>query len=336
MSDEERFGHGDNEVAAHALTQYGFSPQVTSRMINLSENSTYLIEDPRTGRRGILRVHRENYHPLGAIESELAWVRAVRQDSGIPTPVVVPTTDGRQVVSYPFNGTDRHAVLFEVMPGLEPDEVTLADDSFRTLGTITARLHEHARSWNRPPTFTRFAWDWEHSLGAMPRWGRWEHGIGIGPDERRSLQPAVDLIRQRLADYGQDPDVYGLVHADLRLANLLIDGKTVNVIDFDDCGFSWYMYDFGTAVSFIEDDPRLPSWQDAWLEGYREVRQPTRADLGMLATFVMLRRFLLVAWMGSHSHSRECQVKGPGYTAGTIDLAARYVASDGLSLAADT
>ena len=40
-----------------------------------------------------------------------------------------------------------------------------------------------------------------------------------------------------------------VVHADTRLANAGEDGS-VSVIDFDDCGFSWYLYDLGTSVSF--------------------------------------------------------------------------------------
>ena len=33
----------------------------------------------------------------------------------------------------------------------------------------------------------------------------------------------VELIRQRLARYGDGPDRFGLIHCDLRLANLLMD-----------------------------------------------------------------------------------------------------------------
>ena len=168
-------------------------------------------------------------------------------------------------------------------------------------------------------------------MGVAPRWGRWQDGIGVGPDETPILGSAADLIRQRLAEYGDGPDRFGLAHADLRLANLLVDGEKTTVIDFDDCGFSWYMYDFGTAVSFIEEDPRLPQWQAAWLRGYRSIAPLSAEDEDMLATFVMLRRLLLVAWMGSHSHSRECQVKGPGYTSASCVLAERYVASGGKS-----
>lgn len=325
-------GSRDDEVARRALTRYDFSAQRRVRMINLSENATYLVEDPSTGHEGILRVHREDYHPREAIESELDWLAALRAEDVVSTPAVIPATDGERVIGVDLDGVERHAVLFELMSGLEPDEVALDDDSFRTLGGITARMHRHARVWHQPDGFQRFAWDWEHSLGSAPRWGRWQDGIGVGPAEEELLGEAVALIGSRLASYGDGPDRFGLVHADLRVANLLVDGDEVNVIDFDDCGFSWYMYDFGTAVSFIEDDPRLGQWQDAWLAGYREVADLDAEHVDMLATFVMLRRMLLVAWMGSHAHSRECQEKGPSYTAASCRLAERYLATGGRSL----
>ena len=329
---DEESARGDDQVAAVALKKYGFSDQLRSRMINLSENATYLIDDPGTGRNAILRVHREDYHPLQSIHSELDWLTALREQSEVSTPVVIPTPDGRQVVTATVNGVQRYAVLFEVVSGLEPDEIAVDLGSFETLGRITALMHQHSQAWTRAEGFTRFAWDWEHSLGDKPRWGRWQDGIGVGTHETPILGSAADLIRKRLAEYGAAPNRFGLVHADLRLANLLVDEKKTTVIDFDDCGFSWYMYDFGTAVSFIEEDPRLPQWQAAWLQGYRSIAPLSVEDEDMLATFVMLRRLLLVAWMGSHSHSRECQVKGPGYTAASCVLAERYVASGGKSL----
>jgi Ser/Thr protein kinase RdoA (MazF antagonist) len=330
---DEESARGDDQVATLALKEYGFSDQLQSRLLNLSENATYLVDDPGTGRTGVLRVHREDYHALESIHSELDWLTALREESVVSTPVVIPAPDGRRVVTTTVNGVSRYAVLFEVVSGLEPDEIAVDLGNFHTLGQLTARMHQHSQSWSRPEDFTRLSWDWEHSLGTKQRWGRWQDGIGVGADETTILGSAADLICQRLSEYGDAPSRFGLVHADLRLANLLVDEDRVNVIDFDDCGFSWYMYDFGTAVSFIEEDPRLPQWQAAWLRGYRSVAPLSVADEEMLATFVMLRRLLLVAWMGSHSHSRECQVKGPGYTAASCVLAERYVASGGTSLA---
>ena len=86
-------------------------------------------------------------------------------------------------------------------------------------------------------------------------------------------------------------------------------------------------------MSFIEHDPRLPEWQDAWLRGYRLEEPIAAVDEQMLPTFVMMRRLMLVAWLGSHSHARESQELGPRYTAGSCELAERYLRSSGRTVA---
>src|SRR3546814_1904552 len=71
------------------------------------------------------------------------------------------------------------------------------------------------------------------------------------------LQRRVDTIKARLLRFGQAPDRFGLIHADFRLANLLVHKGDTRVIDFDDSGLGWYLYDAATAVSFIEHRPDL-------------------------------------------------------------------------------
>ncbi|MBB2993615.1 Ser/Thr protein kinase RdoA (MazF antagonist) [Mycolicibacterium iranicum] len=322
----------DAAVAERALEAFDLPQGSTLRLLNLSENATYAVEEPGTGHRSILRVHRKDYHRADQIESELMWLDALHRDSDITVPVVLPARDGRRVVTVDDEGSERYVVHFEMVPGAEPDEETLTSTDFHTLGCITAALHDHARSWTRPAGFSRFAWDWEHSLGDAPRWGRWRDAVGVGTAEADVLDRAQTMLQRRLADYGTGPDTFGLVHADLRLANLLVDGDTITVIDFDDCGFGWYFYDFGTAVSFFEDHPSVPEWQDAWVTGYRTRRPFTSADEDMLASFVLLRRLLLLAWMGTHSHSKESQAISVTYAAGSCALAERYLSSEGRRL----
>ncbi|OMC11664.1 phosphotransferase enzyme family protein [Mycolicibacterium fortuitum] len=329
------------DVARLALGQYDIGADATLRLLNLSENATYLVEDG--GTQSILRVHRQNYHRPHEIESELDWLQALQDDSDITVPTVLPARDGRRLVTVEgeeTGGIPRHVVQFGMVAGAEPDESALTLDDFHTLGRITAALHDHSQRWERPAGFGRFSWDWEHSLGGNPRWGRWQDAEGVGAGERQVLERAQALLHDRLHAYGTGPDVYGLIHADLRLANLLVDpdssdsaaSSKITVIDFDDCGFGWYFYDFGTAVSFIEHDPALPEWQDAWVRGYRTRRDLPASDEDMLASFVLLRRLLLLAWMGTHSHSRESATKAISYAAGSCELAERYLRSNGLTL----
>ncbi len=81
--------------ARAALEPFGFPAQADITLLSLSENATYLICDRAAGRTAVLRVHRTGYHPPGAIESELAWLQALRRDEGLLTPAVYRAADGR-------------------------------------------------------------------------------------------------------------------------------------------------------------------------------------------------------------------------------------------------
>lgn len=304
--------------------RYGLSPRATAELCNVSENHTYRVEDPEKGTFA-LRVHRPGYRTAHQIACELQWVDALREDGAVDTCVPVAAPSGERVVDV---GT-HNVVLWEWLPGAEPDpEGDEVVDGFRTLGAVSARMHAHARAWTLPAGFDRPHWDFEHTLGAGGHWGRWQDGLGMGAEELALLERLAATIESRLRAYGQSPERYGLIHADIRLANLLVDDGHVRVIDFDDCGFAWFMYDFATTVSFMEEHPRVPELRDAWLEGYRSVAPLDAADEAELETFVMLRRLLLVAWIGSHhTFATEAAELGAGFTSVTCELAERYLST---------
>jgi Ser/Thr protein kinase RdoA (MazF antagonist) len=128
-----------------------------------------------------------------------------------------------------------------------------------------------------------------------------------------------------LANYGRGPDRFGLTHCDLRLENLLLAEREVKVLDFDDCGFGWYMYDAATPLSFYEHLPQAPSLIQYWLEGYRSVSPLSQAEEEEIPTFVMLRRLLLIAWIGSHQETALAQSLGADYTEQTVPLCSAYL-----------
>ena len=101
------------------------------------------------------------------------------------------------------------------------------------------------------------------------------------------------------------------------------------VIDFDDCGWGWWLYDFGAAVSFFEHDPRVPELLQAWLRGYRTVLPVPATDEAEIPTFVLMRRLLLLAWIGSHAGTDLARSMGASYTTASCDLAEGYLARFG-------
>jgi Ser/Thr protein kinase RdoA (MazF antagonist) len=317
---------GYDPFAHAALGSYGFSPRARLSLLSLSENATYRVDDAADGRAAVLRVHRTGYHEPGAVQSELAWLTALRCDEGMRTPDVYPALDGSEVLDVVVDGVTRQTVLFELLPGTEPQPDELATQ-FEQLGDICARMHRHARGWRRPPGFVRFSWDYDACVGPNGRWGRWQDGIGVGPAELDTLSRAAAVMADRLGRYGQGQDRFGLIHADVRLANLLADGDDIQVIDFDDCGFGWFMFDLATAVSFIEHDQRVPELCDAWVSGYRRVLPLPDADVTEIPTFVLLRRLQLVAWVGSHRFADAALELGADFTQGACEIAERYLSA---------
>lgn len=312
-----------DSLLAEALPAYGVGPDVRTRLLSLSENGTYLVTDG--DRRFVVRVHRYGYQDAESIASELTWTDALRADCGVSTPAVVPTIAGAPIVRLPRPEGERHVVAFTLVDG-ETGEDSPHPISAHDLGELTARMHRQVEGWTPPSRFRRFHWDADACLGPDARWGSWKGAPGVTPADHPTLAAATERILGNLAAYGRGPDRYGLVHADLRLANLMIDDElNLTVIDFDDCGYGWFLYDLATVVSWLEHTDAVAATIDEWIAGYTSVRALSADDLAMVPTFVMLRRLMLTAWLGTHPQSPPAVELGTGYGAGTVELAHRFL-----------
>lgn len=309
--------------ARAALSSYGFGDDAALALLSLSENGTYLASDSR--QRLILRVHRPGYHDRRAIESELQWMERVREDCGIATPVVIPSVDGSRVVSIEHGGRTREVDAVSVVEG-DTGEDTAHPVPYAELGRISAVLHAHSCEWQPPEGFRRFRWDFPSCLGEAARWGQWADAPGVALADHTVLRTATEAIERALEAYGSGPDRFGLIHADLRMSNIMVgpDGA-VTVIDFDDCGYGWHLSDLSSVISWEEHQDRSHGAVLSWLRGYLPHRDLSEDDLAMIPTFVMMRRLMLTAWLGSHPESPPAQAFGTSYARGTVALAARYL-----------
>ena len=313
-------------LANEALQLWAIPDGAKARLINVSENATYMVEAPG-GYRSVLRIHRENYHTYRAIECELAWSHALAESGLIETPDAIPGRNGNPIQSHHVAAlpAPRFMVLFEFVPGKQPDETQDLEEPFRQLGGIAARTHVHSIGWIRPSPFERLTWDEEAVFGPTPTWGDWRDAPNVTLEIGAVLERVEQTVCRRLSAFGKGADRYGLIHADMRLANLLINGGHTRLIDFDDCGFGWLLYDFATGISFMEDHPKVPALKAAWVDGYRAVRPLSEAEEAEIDTFVMLRRLALLAWIGSHIEAPEPQALARDFARVSAELGEDYL-----------
>ena len=187
--------------------------------------------------RYALRVHRPGYHTAQQIESELAWLDALREDGAVDTCVRRSPRPAASARASTSQRPQRRAVRVAARRRARPRgrrrarRLPRARRDHRAHARARARVDTARRLHRSPGTTTaRSAPTPAGAAGRTASASAPRSSSCSGGSTRRSAR--------RLERYGQAPDRYGLVHADIRLANLLVDGGHVRVIDFDDCGFA--------------------------------------------------------------------------------------------------
>lgn len=313
----------------NVLENWPLPNDVSATLINLSENHTYRVDDLHQN-HWILRVHRADYNSAGAIDSELEWMAALGRDAGVRTPKPIAGRNQEFVQTINAWESTRFAVLFEFETGREPQQHDDLTSSFEQIGNLAAKCHTHAQTYAPSDGFDRLSWTDHGILTESGHWGDWRNSPGVTEPVRQVLTQLCNKLNTNLSGYGKHADRFGLIHADMRLANLLVDAGEVKLIDFDDCGFGWFGYDFAAAISFMETSAEVPNLMAAWLRGYRQRRAFSGQDKIMLYAMILLRRMALLAWIGSHSETDLAKSLADSFAAETAALAKNYLENEGV------
>ena len=114
-----------------------------------------------------------------------------------------------------------------------------------------------------------------------------------------------DQVRQVMEAWGNGPEVYGLIHADMAVdANLLFWRGSPRVIDFESSGFGCWIFDLAVALEHVWDDPSFPQYRHALLDGYAEYRSLPGQQLTRLELFIAAVCIYWELWAvgGTHVH----------------------------------
>ncbi len=281
---------------AEAVAAWGAG---SARLIKDRENAVYEVGLPSG--RAALRLHRIGYQSPAAIRSEIAWMEALAR-SGMPVPEPVPALSGEELV---ILSTGRLATVVSWMDGRplgaagEPLEGTpdAQARTFRAIGREVARLHNTTDGLTLPEGFHRHAWDAEGLLGEQPFWGRFWENPALSPTQRALVLEVRRLARVRLEAFAEAGGDFGLIHADVLRENVFLAGERVSLIDFDDAGYGFRLYDLATLMSQNEDEPHHRELRDAAIAGYRTERNLPEKAVALLPLFVLMRRFASMGWV---------------------------------------
>lgn len=328
----EKQAHCLQDLARKAL-QYWDIKDAQVSLLKHRENAVFSVIDYDTGERFVLRIHRFAYHSDAALRSELQWMTALAA-AGVETPPVISTNTGElfakvKIDSIPaahqcdLLGWVDGAPLGSILGNHAADPLHVVQN-YRAVGTLAAKLHNQSEHWSRPAGFERVAWDIDGMLGANPVWGRfWEHEH-LTLSQKKLVLEAAAIAKRKLEAFGQTPDRYGLIHNDFLPENLLVTADGVRIIDFDDSGFGWHLFEFATSLFFHLGEPYFDDALASMVEGYREVRELPEEHLALLPTFFMVRGLVYLGWTHTRKETETAQAATPSLIESVTAMAEEY------------
>ncbi|MEQ9642170.1 MAG: phosphotransferase [Alphaproteobacteria bacterium] len=295
-------GEPDFEALARAAHRRWNADGGAPVLLQRRENAVFRVAGPDGG-PAVLRIHRRGYHSDAALRSELAWMRMLGQ-AGLPVPTPIPAGDGGDLVNVEGWRADMLSWLDGEPLGAIGTPLGLAGTPrravFERLGALAGRLHDRSNAWNRPDWFKRPAWDLDGLTGENPLWGRpWELAT-LSTGDAGLLRRAMAAARLDLASFEGD---YGLIHADMLPENILVADGVPRLIDFDDCGFGWRLFEVATALFWHRAEPDYGELEAALVRGYRQCKSLPETAVTALPLFMLLRGLSYVGW--THTRGQE-------------------------------
>ncbi len=277
------------KLADAALEQFSFNGYRLTFLQHLV-NTTFRL-DCNEGCY-LVRIHRARTQR--AVESELSWLEALADETTLSVPIPQRSLDGKMTAvakqvgvpeSYPVT------VLSWLKGRILPQDRRLAQH-FYQLGQLVAELHHHAQHWTPPFALDRPLYDATSVL-------RTDSVVTYKqlPEEVQGwLHALYEQLQQIEHLLGKNPEWFGLIHSDLSFGNVLFTPDAVSPIDFDDCGFGYYLYDLAVVLAGPWERPGFQQRRDALLQGYREMRELPDEQLVLIPTLMAMRAASLGQW----------------------------------------
>lgn len=305
-----------------ALAAWGLQDSPVA-LIAARENRVFRVDGPDGPL--VLRLHRRGYRSPAELTSELDWMAELTR-AGVRVPQPIPAQDGRRCVIVGRRLADMLTFL-DALPLVADGQWNATADPARCahrLGATLARLHDLSDLWRRPEGFTRPHWDAAGLVGSAPLWGRFWENPALIDRQVRLFSDLRDRVASDLAALGPNLD-YGLIHADAVPENVLVAPDGVFLIDFDDGGFGFRLFDLATTANRLDrHDPTGASGRQ-FLQGYLQTRP---IDLTALPLFRVLRALTYVGWVISRLHEPGAKARCTRFIAEAEQRALAFLERD--------
>jgi Ser/Thr protein kinase RdoA (MazF antagonist)/uncharacterized protein YkwD len=274
-----------NALSAYALEVIDVEP------FRYALNTEFLVvaHPPLGGppRRYILRINAPGYHTKDEIRSEMEWLRALNEETALLVPRPIPTRKREWVTMAegPNLPEPRFCALFDFIPG-KTIKGAITPKQLEKVGSFIAALHQHGHRYNPSQDFTRKHWDYAGLTGKLLDTPVERAYAAFNENEMAVIMRAEKMVEEATDQLGKTDEVYGLIHADLHEKSYHFQEDKVYILDFDTCGYGYYIYDLAVPVRNLVHQEEYIALKKALFRGYRRIRPLSIPEERLLKHFV--------------------------------------------------
>ena len=192
------------------------------------------------------------------------------------------------------------AILLSYLEGISPQPDTVSVEEMQEIGQFLAHFH----SVNVSRTILQKSLDWDGLFSNTGIYYPGDENMTVFSDEQLSLIDAVaEKVKLAMNEIGQSEDEFGLIHGDFLLKNILFHNNEVRALDFEYCGWGYYLYDLTPILWQLKPQARYPQLEQALWDGYNLIRPLTAQHRELLETFIAGRQVASMYWIAANQQN---------------------------------
>jgi Ser/Thr protein kinase RdoA (MazF antagonist) len=270
----------------------------------------------------VLRLHPAESVNVKWLRSELAWLVMLRRSTDLlaPYPIAAPINGGEQVLVEMH--TDQlpaapkvYASLFEYIEGDVMSARDLRPIDVFGVGEFLGKLHTIGQ-YSPPEEFDRPALSWDGLFGDDSLYASAASEL-ISREQHAVLVDLREKLRRALSRAVSSDDAAGLIHADLLAKNMVFRQPTIGALDFEYCGWGFYLYDLAPLLWQLKGERArdYTELEEAVWRGYTSVRPVAEGDRKQLEHFIAARQFASIRWLLANLGSPAVRQAAPSLIA---------------------
>lgn len=293
-------------VAHQALHASGWS-SATCEWIGYTHNAVFAVQTNQ--KRAVLRLRVIAGDEIDAEQAEIQFLRRLQTDTDLIAPVPLNDLLLLQAELPDRSTLTISATLFDYLEGVTPQPDQVSPQTLALLGQYLAALHHYGRRYHDPvradDTGTKAGDVLNRRSPQFPPPPGRQSFYSLNPaaeaqfttDQQNVLGEVAECVAQVMQALGNQRDVFGLIHGDLLLKNVMLTASGLGALDFEYFGWGYHVYDLTPVLWQLQPFADYETRKQALLAGYQAVRQLNQAEQDALETFLAARQAASMRWI---------------------------------------